>query len=102
MPKLLNQKVGQITITDALLIAGTKQIEERLLSGFVGNGTLFSGMIKGGLGIVMNSALGGKTGDIIGTAFIVDGAEDIVNYFIPASSLTSLRTGSNGNGRRVL
>jgi len=35
---LIKAKAGKITIGDALAVAGLKIAEERLLSGFIGNG----------------------------------------------------------------
>ena len=76
---LIKAKAGKITIGDALAVAGLKIAEERLLSGFIGNGTLVSGGVKVGLALLSSKTLGGKFGELLGTALMVDGAEDIIS-----------------------
>lgn len=65
---------------EAVGIAIAKNVEERLLSPIVGNGTVGSGIVKGigGFGIPMVFGKN-KWTKIISTAFIVDSAEDFVN-----------------------
>jgi len=82
MPDLLKSRSGKLTIMDALMIAGTKSITERLLSRVIGNGTLMSGAVKLGGAITLVSGVKGKIGDILGTALMVDGAEDIITSFL--------------------
>lgn len=66
---------------DALGIALVKSLEERLLSRFVGNGNVKSGIVKGIIGVLIPSLIGsgGKYKSIIAQAFIIDSAEDLVN-----------------------
>jgi len=80
--KFLSKKGGSLSIIDALAIAGTKTFSERFLSRYIGNATVMSGSIKVAGAIVSNGLVGGKFGDIVGTALMVDGAEDIVNNLI--------------------
>lgn len=93
----LQKKVGQISILDAGLIALTKSFEERLMSRFVGNGTILSGVSKGIVGAILSGMIGGKTGDILGTAFIVDAGEDLVTAFLGGTATQSI----SGNGGRA-
>lgn len=62
-----------------LLGAGViKYFEEKLLSGVVGNGTFISGVLKLGTGVLLdNFKIGGKFGDMLRTAFVIDGVEDV-------------------------
>ena len=86
MVKLLGAKAGKLTITDALMIAGTKVLSERLLATVIGDASIMSGGIKLlGAGLV-RGAVGGKMGDIFGTALVVDGAEDVVTAVFPQIS----------------
>lgn len=98
----LEKRVGSISLMDALLIAATKQVEERMLTRLIGNGTLFSGAVKSVLGIVLNGAVKGKVGDIVGTAFIVDGAEDVVTAFLGGGGTRSLTGRSTNDAVRIL
>tara|TARA_Y100000310_G_C20541492_1_gene743528 strand:+ start:710 stop:1021 length:312 start_codon:yes stop_codon:yes gene_type:complete len=98
MPKLLSAKGGNISLGDAVGIALTKSLEERILSRFIGNGTLFSGGAKI-LGAVMsNKLIGGKFGDVLGTALMVDGAEDLVLAVIGGSAQSQLLGGAGQTG----
>ena len=78
--KLLKAGETKNLFLDALGIAIVKNVEERLLAPFIGNGTLVSGGIKGiaGVGIPI---MGGenKITRTLSTAFIVDAMEDVVN-----------------------
>lgn len=110
MVKVLDQKVSdKISLLDTFLIAGLKNVEERAMTPLVGNGTLLSGGVKTGIGILLNSMGGkgmiGKGVNLLGTATVIDGAEDLVNFIMPAGSIRSLRTqpqSSNSPTRRVL
>ena len=82
MTEILKAKSGKLTIMDALMIAGAKSVSERLLSKVIGNGTLLSGAVKLGGAITLVSGVKGKIGDILGTAMMVDGAEDIITSFM--------------------
>jgi hypothetical protein len=104
--KLLNKKVGKISIIDALMIAGAKAITERVMTPFIGNGTLLSGGVKAVAGGLLSGFVGGKAGDILGTAIIIDAGEDVINFILPASSTKSVRglltSPSNAQTRKVL
>lgn len=85
-PEILGSKVGKLSYMDALLIAGTKIVSERLLANIVGNGSLVSGATKlVGAGLVQKF-LPDKAGSIVATALVVDGAEDVVLSFLPSMS----------------
>jgi len=93
MANLIKAKAGKLTIGDGLLIALAKVFEEKMTSPIIGNGTLMSGGIKLlGAGMVKNIA-GGKIGDILGTALVVDGAEDVV-----VSLLGQTASGNSSSG----
>lgn len=81
MVKLLEAKVGSLSIMDALGVALLKSTEERLLAPVVGNASLMSGAIKVGLALVSGGVIKNKFGNLLGTALIVDGTEDIVTAF---------------------
>lgn len=86
MPEILGAKAGKLSYMDALLIAGTKIVSERLLATVVGNGSLVSGATKMiGAGFV-DKFVSNKYGSIITTALVVDGAEDVVLSFLPQIS----------------
>jgi len=77
---LIKGKPSKSTFTDALIIAGIKTAEERLLARFIGNGTFVSGLVKGGIGFVIPTIAGNnKWANLASTAFIVDSGEDLVN-----------------------
>lgn len=78
--KLLKTGETKSLFLDALGIALTKNVEERLLAPVIGNGTLVSAGVKGIAGVVV-PILGGenKWTRMISTAFIVDAMEDMVN-----------------------
>jgi len=77
---------------DALIIAGVKTAEERLLAPLIGNGTIVSGIAKGVIAVVIPTlAKNNKYANLISTAFIVDSAEDLVN-----AGLQYIGWGSNG------
>lgn len=82
MTDILKAKGGKLTVIDALLIAGAKSVSERILSRFIGNGTILSGAVKLGGAVALVSGVKGKIGDILGTALMVDGAEDIITSFM--------------------
>jgi len=78
---LIKGKPSKSMFFDALVIAGIKTAEERLLARLIGNGTFVSGAIKGGIGFVLPMFAGkdNKWINLASTAFIVDSAEDLVN-----------------------
>jgi len=98
-PKLLSLKAGELTIGDALLIAVSKNITERVSAPIIGNATLFSGAVKTGLGVLLTGWIGGKIGNIIGTGLVVDGAEDFIGSFLGGAigELVGGRTGGSVN-----
>jgi hypothetical protein len=75
-------KIESNGIVDALMIGTVKAVEERALMGVIGNGTVTSGVIKLVSGGIVQSAIGGKTGKIVGSAFVIDGVEDVVQGLI--------------------
>jgi len=75
-------KIESNGIVDALMIGTVKAIEERATMGIIGNGTVTSGAIKLVAGGITQSMLSGKTGKIVGSAFVIDGVEDVVNGLI--------------------
>lgn len=83
MTKIVEGKPSANMYIDALAIAGIKTVEERLLAQFIGNGTFVSGAVKGALGIGVPMIAGNnKWAKVIGTAFLVDSAEDVMNALI--------------------
>lgn len=85
MGKILKTKPSKSDYLDAIGIALVKSLEERTLARFIGNGTLMSGAIKGAIGFILPAVAGSnKWSKIISTAFIVDSAEDLVNYGLNA------------------
>ncbi len=75
-------KIESSGLVDALLIGTVKAVEERALMGVIGNGTVTSGAIKLVTGGIVQSAVGGKAGKIIGSACVIDGVEDVVQGLI--------------------
>lgn len=75
-------KIESNGIIDALTIGVVKAVEERTLMPYIGNGTTTSGAIKLVAGGAMQSMIGGKMGKIVGSAFTIDGVEDVVNGLI--------------------
>jgi len=77
----LSQNVtqGNVDLLDIFAGAGVKYIEERALAPFVGNGTLLSGAVKTGAGLVGYKFLpGGLLKNAWSIGFLMDGAEDII------------------------
>lgn len=101
MADLLKAKSGKLSVMDALMIAGAKSVSERILARFVGNGTLMSGALKMGISIALISGVKGKVGDILGTAMMVDGGEDIITSFL-GGAITNIGAGiTGGNDNKV-
>jgi len=71
-----------------------KYFEETLLAPYIGNGTYFSGAIKLFAGAMLKNTLG-KFGDVLSTAFIIDGTEDITRNL--ASFIPMPKTESNNS-----
>ncbi|ATB56185.1 putative small capsid protein [Methanosarcina spherical virus] len=70
------------SLWDSFAIGAVKAIEERAMIPVVGNGSLKSAVAKGAAGVVIQSAIKGKTGKIIGSAFAIDAVEDAVQALI--------------------
>lgn len=83
MAQIIGSQAGKLSQTDALMIAGTKILSERILAQFIGDGSLFSGGAKMLGATLIKKFVGGNAGTIISTAMTVDGAEDIVLAFLP-------------------
>ena len=89
MVKLLGKKVsGAVSYMDLLGAGVVKYAEERALSGYIGNGTLKSGIIKLGIGLGARKFLGkGLLGDSVSLGFGIDGVEDVLTHFVGGGSL---------------
>jgi hypothetical protein len=94
----IGKKVGKLSLGDAFLIALVKTFEERITAPIIGNGTLMSGAIKIGSAMAVKGLVGGKISDIVGTALVVDGTEDMVNSFLGGN----LTFGGNRSSGEVL
>ena len=75
-------KISSNGLTEALMIGVAKAVEERALMPFIGNGTVTSGAIKLVGGGFVQSAIGGKIGNVAGSALVIDGIEDVVQGFV--------------------
>lgn len=77
--KVLNEKIGNLTLVDGFLITASKIGSEEVLSKvpFVGNGTYKSGAIKVG-GALLLSFIKNKYLSYIAQGLLIDGAEDII------------------------
>jgi len=75
-------KIESNGIIDALTIGVVKAVEERALMPYIGNGGTTSGVIKLVAGGVMQGMIGGKMGKVVGSAFTIDGVEDIANGLV--------------------
>ncbi len=95
MAEILGAKAGKLSIGDAFLIAGAKTFSEKFLANYIGNASVFSGSIKLVGAVMVNKMLGGKWGDILGTALAVDGTEDIVNNLFAGGLIPSIRAGGS-------
>jgi hypothetical protein len=102
MAKILSTSTGKLSIGDAFLIAGTKTLTEKFLAGYIGNATVFSGTVKLVGAVMVNKMLGGKWGDILGTALAVDGTEDVVNPLLKSGAIPFLNLGNSNNSVSVM
>lgn len=77
--KVLNEKVGNLTLVDGFLITASKITSEEILSKvpYIGNGTYKSGGIKLG-GALLLSFIKNKYVSYIAQGLLIDGAEDII------------------------
>lgn len=89
MVRLLGKKVsGAVSYADLLGAGVVKYAEERALSGYIGNGTLKSGIVKLGIGLGARRFLGkGLLGDSVSLGFGIDGVEDILTHFVGGGAL---------------
>ena len=92
-PEILTKQGGNLTILDAVLIAGAKTTTERLSAHLIGNGTLFSGAIKIGVSTLLIGKAKNKYLGLLGTAMMVDGGEDIVTALIGGKAIANLGNG---------
>lgn len=68
-------------LMDLLLAGVVKYFTEKALTKYVGNGNLFSGLTKLGLGVGVDMFGGSsKIAKIGKTAFVIDGVEDITQF----------------------
>lgn len=98
MVRLLGKKVsGAVSYMDLLGAGVVKYAEERALSGYIGNGTLKSGIIKLGIGLGARKFLGkGLLGDSVSLGFGIDGVEDVLTHFIGGGGLGVGVSGATG------
>ena len=95
--RLLGKKVsGAVSYMDLLGAGVVKYAEERALTGYIGNGSLKSGLIKLGIGLGARKFLGkGLFGDSVSLGFGIDGVEDILTHFVGGGGLG---VGGGGQG----
>ena len=83
MTQLLERKVGEFSVMDALLVAASKQVTERVIARTpIGNGTMASGITKLIGAFILTGLVKGKIGSIVGTGMMVDGGEDLISNFL--------------------
>lgn len=81
--RFIPTKVGGYDIGTIVIAGLTKNIEERLLSPIIGNGTIVSGAIKIGIGLFLPKVAGsGKYARAIALGFGIDGIDDIISGFL--------------------
>lgn len=76
MAEVLNPKVEAHGIFDVLGMAVAKQVTERMLSPYIGNATVKSGIIKGIAGGLLYGKAG-KYGNMVAGGLVIDAAEDV-------------------------
>lgn len=89
MVKLLGKKIsGGVDYMDLIGAGLVKYFAERSLTPIVGNGTLKSGAIKLGGGLVARKFMGrGMVGDSVSLGLSIDGVEDILTSFMGGKGL---------------
>lgn len=102
MAEILGASAGKLSIGDAFLIAGVKTFSEKFLANYIGNASVFSGSIKLVGAVMVNKMLGGKWGDILGTALAVDGTEDIVNNLLSGGLIPTMKMGGSSNSETIV
>jgi len=76
-------KVGGYDIGTIFIAGMAKNIEERLLSPIIGDGTIVSGAIKIGIGLFLPKVAGtGKISRAVALGFGIDGVDDIIVGFL--------------------
>jgi len=76
-------KVGGYDIGTIFIASAAKNIEERILSPIIGDGTIISGAIKLGIGLFLPKLAGsGKIQNAVALGFGIDGVDDIFTGFL--------------------
>lgn len=86
--QILNPKIEADGLIDVVLIGASKKVTETMLTPYVGNATIRSGIVKGILGGVIHGKFG-KAGKIIGSGLVIDAAEDIATVFMSGAGIAS-------------
>jgi len=87
---------GGLSLLDIAEIAVTKLVSERLLSGFIGNGTVMSGAVKGVGGLAL-SQIDGKHAKLIAAGMLVDAVEDLAISINPFGLFARAGTAQNAD-----
>ncbi len=96
MTEVLNPKVEAYGLADVLGMALVKQLEERVTSPYIGNGTIKSGIIKGIGGGLGYAVLGkGRIGKVVTSAVLFDAAEDVIVGFLGGRGMGSQAAGND-------
>ena len=90
----MKTKAGSNTFVDWLAIGASKHFSEKLLAGFVGNGTLMSGVAKLAGATVLGKYLPRQVADGIA----IDGSEDIVFSVFGGNALGGMFGSAGGGG----
>jgi len=96
---LIETKVGEFSIGEAFAVGLAKSLTENMLSGFIGNGTYQSGMLKiagaWGLPYILRKVgmKSGKITKIVATAVVVDGVEDMINNLFKGGAVQQEESG---------
>ncbi len=73
----LSRELSRMGLVDALILGVLKFVLERVTAPVIGNGTYMSGAIKIGASMLVDRVLSGKIGNMLSTALMLDGVEDI-------------------------
>lgn len=92
MAKILKPKIQATGLLDAFELGVFKSVTERALTPVVGNSSLQSGAVKLVSGGILNSMSRNKHVNLLSSAVIVDGIEDVVH------SLLGSALGGNDGG----
>lgn len=74
--EILKPKIEYGGLADLVAVGVVKQMEEKLTSPMIGNGTLMSGGIKLITGSLLHGKMG-RIGNVASSAFLVDAGEDL-------------------------